>query len=687
MRCLQFIRMRKSKYLFVALLILLIPVVGLSATTHDKYLDTSGSGSGTGAVGDPYADVDELNDFLNGSIGVGDTVNVVYSKGDTWSGSGEEIGYTDGDHIDFPDCTINVQATGSGDDPIIRTDDRQFLWISDSSDVNITISNITFHGANASYYYPVEIGLTSGDITIDDVVMDGSVQLDGDPQACLRFVQTTGALEIKNCNIHDIGDASNPSETGDTNGIELGDQDTGNFPSSLSIHNNTIYNVQGDCIATNGLNFTGGASKGLIYDNTLYNAGENSLDIKESTYIDVYDNLIYKNGFGSGGTSGSGPLVTIHGDNEGNIVRSDNIRIYKNYLNGNYDGTSNFTGIGIDDGNVDRVEIYLNRFEQCGPFIGADYGDLFIHNNLFIIDGALAGEGGTNYSVVKAGSSTDPIEFYNNTVYDDQSQLNYGFYMASNHTLTAYNNVIELTKADSYPMYVSSYSPTLDYNTYYNGNDTERIYYNSTAYKEGDNFSTYAGLEGHTNEKSRDPDLAADLSLNSTSNEIDTAKTLDQAYENAFNRATTWSPISVVTNKQGDLGAAWDRGCSPYDLAAYDVSPVDGATGVSITASATWNYVAYVDDVDVYLDKGTCAVVAKTTLVSDDDAGKTYDMSTLDYNSDYCLVLVANDGASQGPDQEFEFTTTAQLKSLTRLKFLKKGAAGGFLKLGTKVGD
>ena len=90
----------------------------------------------------------------------------------------------------------------------------------------------------------------------------------------------------------------------------------------------------------------------------------------------------------------------------------------------------------------------------------------------------------------------------------------------------------------------------------------------------------------------------------------------------------------------------------------YDVSPADGDTGVSITASATWNYLAYIDSVDVYLDKGTCVGVGKTTLVSDDDADKTYDMSTLDEVSDYCLVLVPNDGEQTGADHEIDFNTS-----------------------------
>jgi len=123
----------------------------------------------------------------------------------------------------------------------------------------------------------------------------------------------------------------------------------------------------------------------------------------------------------------------------------------------------------------------------------------------------------------------------------------------------------------------------------------------------------------------------------------------------------------------------------------YGVSPGDGGKGISITASATWDYGSDVDDVDVYLDKGTCAAEAKTTLVSDDDADKTYDMSTLDETSIYCLVIVANYGALQGVDQEFEFTTTtgppAPPAGLSTISYHPLGLTGVYDDQGATVGE
>ena len=97
-----------------------------------------------------------------------------------------------------------------------------------------------------------------------------------------------------------------------------------------------------------------------------------------------------------------------------------------------------------------------------------------------------------------------------------------------------------------------------------------------------------------------------------------------------------------------------------------NVSPTDGGTGVSTTATASCYNSDYVTTWDIWLDKGTCAAEAGTTLVSDDDADGSYDMSTLDESSTYCLVIAANyndeDGnPTQGDAEEYEFATTDEL--------------------------
>jgi len=114
----------------------------------------------------------------------------------------------------------------------------------------------------------------------------------------------------------------------------------------------------------------------------------------------------------------------------------------------------------------------------------------------------------------------------------------------------------------------------------------------------------------------------------------------------------------------GFFGTAPDLGANEYSLEVYNVSPTDGGTGISITSSATWDYVATVDDAEVWVDEGACDGTpddAGADGLGDEssaDADKTYDMSTLLENTAYCLTLVANDGSLQGAFQQFDFTTT-----------------------------
>ena len=105
-------------------------------------------------------------------------------------------------------------------------------------------------------------------------------------------------------------------------------------------------------------------------------------------------------------------------------------------------------------------------------------------------------------------------------------------------------------------------------------------------------------------------------------------------------------------------------------LEAQNVSPIDGGAGYSITASATWYYSAYVDDVELWLDTGACDgtpldgdldCINTDDCVGDESSGDadfTYDMSTLVVDTTYCLTLQTNYGAEQGDWQQFDFETT-----------------------------
>jgi len=132
-------------------------------------------------------------------------------------------------------------------------------------------------------------------------------------------------------------------------------------------------------------------------------------------------------------------------------------------------------------------------------------------------------------------------------------------------------------------------------------------------------------------------------------------------------------------------------------LVVYDVSPTDGGSGISITSSATWDHVDYVDDVEVWLDSGACDGTPDDAGADDlgdessADADKTYDMSTLLENTAYCLTIVANAGAEQGEFQQFDFTTTtgppAPPAGLATCSYHSLGLTGSYADQGATVGE
>ena len=579
----------------------------------DYFIKTGGDDEASGtADGTAWATTAAINDLIAAYSG-GENDTFYFNKTDSWS-LNETIGYRDGDYIPLPDCTINIDAYGEGADPIIRGDTMRLLWIVDSNAVNVSVQNLDVNGASNLHIDLIRVYLSSGDLTISNNDFDGSVNLVGDPQHAIVIKRVTGNITINNNTIHDMGEPPNPSGKIDTNGISISTQGTADVPASLSIHDNTIYNMQGDAIAINGLFFTGsGISRADIYDNTLYNCGETpGIDIKESSYIYFYRNIVYKNGFGSGGTSGSGSLIVIHQDAPPLIGTPHHIWIYDNYFNGDYDGTQYWMGIGINNGTP--VYIYNNKFKNLTPFIYSGYLSLDIYNNLFIVDTTLTGATGTELSVFKTGDAIGyTINFYNNSIYDSANQLIYGIYMSSDQDLVAKNNIIQLTKTDSYPIHVGVYSPEIDYNTYHNANDTKRIYYAGTGYT-SETFATYQALgtpDEHANELDGDPEFTTpgtDFTLDNGSNiNVDTGATLNQLYDLGLNSETdfTETPPSVKTSSQTTTGEGWERGAYVFTGAEDPPQPTmtkttstplvcpNGQNPLNVTFSFTTDVNAY----------------------------------------------------------------------------------------------
>ncbi len=105
-----------------------------------------------------------------------------------------------------------------------------------------------------------------------------------------------------------------------------------------------------------------------------------------------------------------------------------------------------------------------------------------------------------------------------------------------------------------------------------------------------------------------------------------------------------------------DIGADEYTGVMPAAFAL--LTPANGATGVVLNGSLTWESSTYADNYDVYLDK-----VDATTLVSSNQIAAIYDYVNLDASATYYWKVVAKNanGNTVATGAPWSFTTLALL--------------------------
>jgi len=669
------------KYLFIILLILLFPFMASGATYH---ITQSGALAKTGADeanADSVAEfnADNINDGATG-MAPGDTIyfhgtitSEIYPPVSGTSGGGHITldGLDSGDYDALSEGSDGqaVVDRGGGTAYGIRLfhsdlgegGGRDYINI---QDFEITDANTAIYMASGCDHINIKRNYMH-DLTRSGVV-GTTLTNTSYPRIGQSYVTVGGAL----------ADANVVKNAGtDTSGADINFGCSNNLIISYNhlYSDSTSYGIDGIILNRNCHDIL--VEYNCIHEHNDSSAGEDGMDIKD-------DN-----------NSGGG--------NYNLIIRYNHI-----YDHGRLEsGSTTRATITFQDGPHD-IYVYCNSFHdnRNGILSGASKGavvtdDLYIFSNLI-------------YNIQEKALQiyeTDDIEIFNNTFAengycdntndggcrDGESSNIWGQMNASSSAAGAIifkNNILYKPRpnSSSYPYrqyYIDTAADgniTSDYNLfYYPSPQTSEVFWGSAGNR------TLAQLQGgsgnglpqeeHSIEEN--PDLtnidgndytvsAADAGV------VDAAENLGDAviatvtiqgtdypvyrYE-ALGPNTVWgsgSTLPVMSTLRRDR-IGWDIGAYVYGLCVYDVSPANGATGVSTTTSATWDYPGGVDDADIWLDKDDCDNVdCDGSLVSDDDADKTYDMSTLDVDSKYCLGIKANSGASQGECQEFEFTTT-----------------------------
>jgi hypothetical protein len=580
----------KKLLIYIILVIFCTPAAICLGATYNKYIQedcaTPGTGDTTDCDGggdDAYATFAALNTFA-ATLSASDVLNVYLNKGDTWNSDSALF-----DSVNLPNSTILVSAYGSGNDPVIDISTQQFIQLSDTSDVNLTVENYKTIGRNSSYSNPIMFAYSTGDLVIQDFEMDGTGGASGpsDPQQVIRIYDPGGSITVQRGIIHDMGPAVNPSDaSGDTAGIVVYQADGSQTPVSLDINNMVIYNMDSDCIALTGVEFTGaGASKGDIYDNTFYAFGENAVDIKSTLNINYFRNHSYRNGWMATTSSDPGVHIVIHQNSDsGTWSEPDGYDIYNNYFAGNSDGTYDRRFFSLLDLTGGSLTFRDNLIKNCIRFFINDGAPVF-YNNIWHYTRAIDhadGDFHTYQSSVSFGSGVDAgALFYHNAIHDDQSG---GTLMAAIFTntpnVTIKNNAIKMYRTNSYSIYDNATNDyAADNNRHWSSNDNVQLSHNGNEYVEGTNFmagdsggTDYAEVAGHTNEVAGATLFNNPANVDFSITASDAGEDLGASYDLGWDQTSNLPPTAITTVSRD----ATDHSRGAY---AYQTPPADPSTG------------------------------------------------------------------------------------------------------------
>lgn len=483
-----------KKILFIIVWLIMITAMPVSAANW--FIDSTGGGDGSSTVS-PY-NITEIN----AENGIGNDV-IILKSGDTFTtrmtlASCPSVtsltvrGSETADAGAWPDYSAGKPKFDG--DTIIY----QCIKIDNGNIAALTLKNIAFDGEKGTEYvnYTVRIENVDG-VVFDALDLTGTTSW-GALGTTYRgrkgfgmLSSCTGNREIKNCTVSDLGrgtpTTTSPYDT-DNWGLSVAGGDATGW---IKIHDNTIHDVNGDCVLLTDTV----ASAAELYDNTLYNAGENSVDIKGADDFDVYQNTMYREaGFGLGGSGSEGALIVIHG----NATSSDNNKIQKNYL---YDNQYAGVNITYGDSGATGNTVKYNHFKNCSLAVEI----LNLTTNTKIYGNVFEDCYGT--AVIRENNSVGTTEIYHNTIYDDSGSISEAVvWLAACNATEIHDNII-YTNNDIFGLLWSGFgtAPVVNYNHWYRSDSGNVVDYDGTEYGSA-NWATWQAAS-HSNDERTDPEL------------------------------------------------------------------------------------------------------------------------------------------------------------------------------------
>lgn len=435
---------------------------GYSAT---YYVKNTGNDASSGLSDqEAWKTISKINrfNFSNGDV-------VKLRRDDSWSDATL--------HLANGSDNMTIEDYGSGHKPLLDGDLKQPIYISKALS-NLTIRNLDVSGQDFLYKKEYNIRIHGvNEITIDGIDMNGHKGGNTENQEGKSFLylyKTTGTVTVKNCTVYNLGPDNVLDDERDIMGIVIHEVTSG----SINIHNNTIHTVGGD-----GIHAYLSTVTQNIYSNTLYNFGEQAIDIKGSSNMAIYENTLYTEaGFkgGSGGTGGGIPkLIGCAYISE---YPNDNITIHDNIFNGS-------STIAILMAHSNNANVYGNYIEDCAGaiFLASTVGNAQIHHNIIVNPRSRVADSSREAGgIYQNTGNREPCYFYNNTIYNNSGTCKRPFNIQHSPGGSVKHNVVYMNHndEDAYAFYRNSYGidPMVESNCWYNNSHVNRVNWRGKIY-------------------------------------------------------------------------------------------------------------------------------------------------------------------------------------------------------------
>ena len=591
------------------LVILAILLMAGSAWGADYYVSAGGSNTA------PYEDWTKASTTIatiNALNPANGSYNIYLRPGDTFTDATLGLSWSwantytavNIECIDGDSKTISVDGK-----TILGGDVRDAIVIDETNIATLTIKNIDVSGQDYAGSKSPKIWLkTPLNVMIDGVDADGSSGTPADTDCKypihIQDVRDGGDVEIKNCSLHYWGPAElwgSPELPGGTN-VDYNCIHVVNYTSAtgtLLIHDNDIGNCEGDGIALESILLGSTTSYNTkIYNNVIKNGGENEIDIKDSKYWEVNENILGRDAtfIGRGGSSYDESTVLFGSVNIVDTATAGTAEYGAIFDNVIINRTGQ-AGISLERSSASQTtpannEIYRNLILDTKASFrlqgGATHDNEFHHN---VCSGIDAG----GYFIFDQTSS-QVNKFYFNSFYSAGTDIAYAHRIYSNADVAA--NITQIDDADAVYVYVEGGTPTVSSpNLWYNANETENPFNRWGVAKTLAEWNTLYSTTDVSGTPNYTTPASDDLTLQVTStNAIDqgdlsalTLSTMDDISihpDSVWDTTTPATGFDIITTAQADHNSSYELGAFVYPVG--DPTPPSGNTTTDTDMFGYW---------------------------------------------------------------------------------------------------